>query len=146
MTEPQHSGHSLPWRLSPGPHNGGTSQGGPGKACGSHGCFERRNATLTFEDTGGKFALSTVVEVTGEHHSAELEGQGTDQQEHRNAEGPPLGTLVVDVNVGNHEVGARRVRSSAELAADNHARDGPCSVPELARAEHTRGWARWCPC
>ena len=39
------------------------------------------------------------------------------------------------MNVGDREVGARFVGSSAELASNNHALDGPCSIPELARDE-----------
>ena len=35
--------------------------------------------------------------------------------------------------VGDREVGARRVRRSAELASDNHAFDGPRRVPVRAR-------------
>ena len=43
------------------------------------------------------------------------------------------GALVVDVDVSDREVGARRVGSPAELASDHHALDGPRRVPERAR-------------
>ena len=51
-----------------------------------------------------------------------------------------LGALVVDVEVGDREVGARLVGGSAEVASNNHALDGPFGVPEHARDEgrHTR--------
>ena len=43
------------------------------------------------------------------------------------------GALVVDVDVGDREVGARRVGSPEKLASDHHALDGPRRVPERAR-------------
>ena len=46
---------------------------------------------------------------------------------------PPFGALVVDVNVGDREVGARRVGCFAEFASDNHALDGTRGVLERAR-------------
>ena len=46
-----------------------------------------------------------------------------------------LGALVVDVDVGDREVGAQLVGCSAEVASNNRALDGPCRVPELARDE-----------
>ena len=56
-----------------------------------------------------------------------------EEQQQRNADGPQLGPLVVDVNIGDRETGARRVRHSAELASNNHALDGPRRAPERAR-------------
>ena len=110
-------------------------QSGPGDARGAEGCLERGNATLTLGATRGELALGTLIKVTSEHHCAELETQVTDQEEQGNTDGPPLGALVVVVNVGDREVGARLVGSSAEPASNNHALEGPCSIPELARDE-----------
>ena len=84
-------------------------QGGPGDTRGAEGCIERGNATLTFGATREKFSLGTLVEVTREHHCAELETQVADQEEQGNTDGAPLGGLVVDVGVGDREVGARLV-------------------------------------
>ena len=47
-------------------------------------------------------------------------------------DGPPLGGLVDDVNVGDREERARPVGSSAELASSNHALDSPRRIFELA--------------
>ena len=41
--------------------------------------------------------------------STKLQAQIADEQQQRNADGPPLGALVVNVDVGDREVGARRV-------------------------------------
>ena len=107
----------------------------PGDARGAEGCFERRDATLTVGATREKFALGTVVEVTGEHHRAEFETQVADEEQQRNAHRQPRGALVVDVKVGDREVRARLVGSSAKLAGNNHALDSTGSIPELARDE-----------
>ena len=56
-----------------------------------------------------------------------------EEQQQRNADGPSLGALVVDVNIGDRETRARRVRHSAELASNNHSLDGPRRAPERAR-------------
>ena len=56
-----------------------------------------------------------------------------EEQQQGNADGPPLGALVVDVYIGDRETKARRVRQSAELASNIHALDGPRRAPERAR-------------
>ena len=59
-----------------------------------------------------------------------LRQQVADQEEQGNTDGSPLDALVVDVDVGHREAGARRVRVPAELAGNNHAVDGPREIPE----------------
>ena len=71
----------------------------------------------------GELTFSTLVEVAGEHHSAEFEAQVPYELQQRDAHGLPSGEFVVDVNVGDREVGARLFGSSAELASNNHALD-----------------------
>ena len=115
-----------------------TPKGGPGDARGAEGCFERRDATLTVGATREKFGLGTLFKVTGEHHRAESETQVADEEQQRNAHRQPRGALVVDVKVGDREVRARLVGSSAELAGDNHVLDSTGSIPELARDEERR--------
>ena len=61
----------------------------------------------------------------------------------RDAHGRPLGALIVDVNIGDCEVGARLVGRPAELAGNHHALDGPRRVPERADVDmRTREIAR----
>ena len=47
---------------------------------------------------------STIIQVAGEDDSEELHAQVADEQQQRDANRPPLGTLVVDVDVGDREV------------------------------------------
>ena len=54
-------------------------------------CVHRR---MVFSRSNG------LVEIIGEDHRAELETQVSDQEEQGNTDGPPLGSLVVDVNIG----------------------------------------------
>ena len=105
-TNLQHSGHVPPWGSSPQrrharrrPWNVGVAQ------C----CFRSGDAALTVGATCWKFSFCSLVEVTGEHDRAELRAQIADEQNQRNEDGPPLGTLIVDVDVGDCEVGAQRV-------------------------------------
>ena len=81
-----------------------------------------------------------LIEVAGEDDSEELRAQIADEQQQRDANRPPLGALVVDVDVGDREVGARRVRRPAELASNNHALDSPRRVP--GRADDVDGRTR----
>ena len=53
--------------------------------------------------------LGTFVEGAGEHHRAALETQVADQEAQGNTDGSPLGAIVVGVNVGDSEAGARLV-------------------------------------
>ena len=78
------------------------------------------------------FALSALVEVDGDD-GAKLHALVADEQQQRDTNGPLLVALVVDVDIGDREVGARRVRCPAELASNNHALDGPRRVPERAK-------------
>ena len=94
----------------------------------AEGGFERRGSAFTI--AGRCFPFNGLVEVTGEHHCAELETQVSDHEEQGNAYGPPLGALVVDVSMGHSEVRAQLVRSPAKLTSNRHALDGPCRVPE----------------
>ena len=71
------------------------------------------------------FALSAFVEVASEDDSAKLQAQVADEEHLRNAHGPPSCALVVDMDVGDGEVGARRVGRPAELAGNHHALNGP---------------------
>ena len=73
------------------------------------------------------------VEITSKDDSAKLDAQVADEQEKRDANRSPLGALVVDVNIRDGEIGARRVGRSAELAGNHHALDGPRRVTERAR-------------
>ena len=125
ITNPQHSGHWSPWSSAPGPPQLCDTRGGQRNARTAEGGFERRSATLTVRATREKFALGTLVRVTGEHYCAELEAQVPNEEQQRDAHGPPLDTLVVDVDVGDCEIGARLGGSSAELASNNRALDGP---------------------
>ena len=52
------------------------------------------------------FALGAFVKVSREDDSTKLQAQIADEQQQRNAELPPLGALVVNVDVGDREVGA----------------------------------------
>ena len=92
---------------------------------------------LTVEATKLKFALGALVEVASKHHRTEFEAPVKLRSSNANAHGPPLGALVVNVDIGNREAGARQVRGSAELASNNHALDGPRGVPE-----HAGDWKR----
>ena len=71
------------------------------------------------------FALGAFVKIAGKHDRAKLHAQIADEPQQRNADGPPLGALVVDVDGGDREVGARRVGQPAELASDHHALEWP---------------------
>ena len=79
----------------------------------------RRDPTLVGGGALSEFTLCTLAEVAGEDDSAQLHAKVADEQQLLDASRPPLGAL--DVNVGDGEVGARRVRCPAELASHNHA-------------------------
>ena len=53
--------------------------------------------------------------------TSELKTHVADQEEQGNTDGPPLGTLVVDMDVGDREAVARLVGISTEIANNNHA-------------------------
>ena len=77
-----------------------------------------------------RFTFKGPVEITSEDDSAELHAQVADEQQECDAHGPPLGALVIDVNVVDCGVGARLVGRPAEHAGNHHALDGPRGVPE----------------
>ena len=54
------------------------------------------------------------VKITGQDDCAQLHAQVADEQQQRDTNGPPLGALVVDVDIVDREVGARWVRRPAE--------------------------------
>ena len=74
----------------------------------------RRDPTLVGGGALSEFTLCTLVEVAGEDDSAQLHAKVADEQQLLDANRPPLGALV-DVNVGDGEVGARRVRCLRNL-------------------------------
>ena len=74
----------------------------------AEGGLKRRDPAVTRIARGG-FTFDSLVEVAGEDGSAKLRAQVADEQQERDANRPPLGTLVVDVNIGDGEIGARLV-------------------------------------
>ena len=64
--------------------------------------------------------------------STKLQAQIADEGQQRNAELPPLGALVVNVDVGDREVGARRVGCPAEPASNHHVLKGLRGIPARA--------------
>ena len=85
----------------------------------------RRDPTLVGGGAGSEFTLSTLAEVAGKDDSAQLHAKVADKQQERDANRPPLGALVVDVNIGDGGIGARLVGRPAELAGNHHALDSP---------------------
>ena len=79
------------------------------------------------------FTFDSLVEVASKDDSAFLHAQVADEQHKRDSHRPPLGALVVDVNIGDCEIGARLVGRPAELTGSHHALDGPRRVPERGR-------------
>ena len=66
-----------------------------------------------------------LVEIAGEDDSAEFHAQVAHEQQDCDAHGPPLGALIVDVNIPNCERRARLVGRPAEPAGNHHSLDGP---------------------
>ena len=79
-----------------------------------------------------RFALDFFVKITRQLDSTKLQAQIADEQQQRNADGPPLGALVVDVDVSDREVGARRVGRPAEPASNHHVLKGLRGIPARA--------------
>ena len=100
--------------------------------------------TLVGGDARSEFTFITLVEVAGKYNRTELHAEVADEQQERDANRPPLDTLVVDVNICDCEIGARWVGRSAELAGNHHSLDGPRRIPERERDldRRTRGVAR----
>ena len=69
----------------------------------AEGGLKRRDPTVTRVARRG-FTFDSFVEVAGKHNHTELEAQAADEQQKRDAHRPPLGALVVDVNVGDCEI------------------------------------------
>ena len=80
------------------------------------GSFQRRDPAVTQIARGG-FTFDSLVKIASEDDSAQLHAQVADEQQECGAHGPPLGALIVDVNIGD---------------CDHHALDGPRRVPERA--------------
>ena len=78
----------------------------------------------------GVSRLKVLVEIASEDDSAELHAQVAEEQQECDSHGPPLGALIVDVNIGDCEIGARLVGRPAELAGNHRVLDGPRRVPE----------------
>ena len=55
------------------------------------------------------FALGAFVKIPRQDDSTKLQAQIADDKQQRNADGTPLGAPVVNVDVGDREVGARRL-------------------------------------
>ena len=128
-TKPQQSGHFLPLVSPLGPPQPSNAKRRPRNVRMAEGSFGRGSA---FTIAGWCFPFNGLVEISCEHRRAELETQVPDQEEQGNADGPPLGTPVVDVDVRDSKVGARPVGCPAELASDHHAFNSPCGVPQRA--------------
>ena len=56
----------------------------------------------------------------------------------RDAHGSPIGIFIIGMNVGDREIRARWVGSSAELARDHHTFTGPYVVLKEPAAASTR--------
>ena len=93
------------------------------------GGFERRDPAFTKIDRW-RFTFNGPVEITSEDDGTELHAQVADEQQECGAHRTPLGALIVDVNDGDCEIGARLVGRPAERAGNHHALDGPRGVPE----------------
>ena len=91
----------------------------------AEGGLERRDPTLLGGSARSKFTLGALIQVAGEDDSAQFHAQVSDKQQERDAHRPPLGAVVVDVNIGDCEIGARQVGRSAELAGTHHTLEGP---------------------
>ena len=91
----------------------------------AEGRFKRRDAALVRRSVWRSFPLVAFVEITRQDDSTKLHAQIADEQQKRNTDGPPLGALVVNVDVGDREVGARRVGRPADRASNHHALNGP---------------------
>ena len=81
---------------------------------------------------GAASRSAPLLKITRQLDSTKLQAQIADEQQQRNADGPPLGALVVNVDVGDREVGAPRVGRPAELASNHHALNGLREIPARA--------------
>ena len=118
----------------------------------AEGGFERRDPAFA-KVASWRVAFNCFVEIADEDNSAELEAQVPNQEEQGNTNGPPLGALVVHVNIGDCEIGAQLVGRSAERASDHHASNSNCRITKRTwdQKRHTRDVARegvrtaqWC--
>ena len=64
--------------------------------------FQRRDPAFT-KVSRWRVTFNGLVEITSKDDGAELHAQVEDEQLECNAHGPPLGTLVVHVDVSNCE-------------------------------------------
>ena len=79
---------------------------GPWDVVVAEGCFKRRDAALVRKSVWNSFALVAFVKITRQDDSTKQHAQIADEQQQRNTDGPPLGVLVVNVDVGDREGGA----------------------------------------
>ena len=89
-------------------------------------------------DRSPQLRARRLFRVASKDDRAELHAQVADEQQECDAHRPPLGGLVVDVNVGDREVGARGVGRPAELVSNINALEGPRGVPEREGNLHRR--------
>ena len=94
--------------------------------------FKRRDPALT-KVARWRSTYNGLVEITSKDDSAELHAQVTNELQECDAHGPPLGTLVVHVDVGDREAGTRLAGRPAQLAGNHHALDSPRGVAQRAR-------------
>ena len=97
----------------------------------AEGSLKRRDPTFT-PIARWRNTFNSLIEVAGEDDRAELHAQVADEQQECHAHGPPLGALIVDVNIGDGEKGARLVGRPADFDSNHHAFDVPRRVPERA--------------
>ena len=91
----------------------------------AEGGFKRRDPAFA-KVARWRFPSDSLAEIASEDDGAELHAQVADEQQESDADGPPLGTLVVHVNIGDCEIGTRLAGRPPELAGDHHAFNSPC--------------------
>ena len=131
-SKPQHSGHMQPRRSTPGLHNGVTPAAGHGIRAWLKAASSGEILCWFMNPFAAASRSAPLLKVASKDDSARLHAQVADEQK-RDANRPPLSALVVDVNIRDREVGARRVGRTAELAGNHHALNGPRRAPERAR-------------
>ena len=94
--------------------------------------FKLTGAAMVRRSVWRSFALGSFVEITNQLDSTKLQAQIADEQQQRNADGPPLGAFVVNVDFGDREVGARRVGRPAQPASNHHVLKGLRGIPARA--------------
>ena len=114
-SKPQHSGHMQPRRSPPGPHDGVTPAAGQGIWAWLKEASSGEILCWFMNPFAAASRSAPLFKVASKDDSARLHAQVADEQK-RDANRPPLSALVVDVNIREPEVGARRVGRTAKLA------------------------------